>query len=250
MRRVIAKLEKLFRAQNATRPAPCRRPRLLLETLEDRSLLSATASGVITGVAYVDGNQNGVRDPGEGGLPGAIITLTGTTNQGAHTTAAVSSDNNGNFSFQNIQPGSYTLSAAAPFYCISAPASFSNLSTTEGINILSGLSVSGGQSTTENVGFGGLAAPFIGGEMFLNNPLGFPFGAGGSGSAVLPRPALAPTMRPPWSSGAFPRSSGSRTPATSSIWPASSPTPTSAARTASAAPSCSSTPVRARFSSR
>ena len=62
----------------------------------------------IGGIKFEDLNANGVRDPGEPGLSGFVISLTpvapGTPPQ------TVTTDANGNFIFTNVTPGSYTLS--------------------------------------------------------------------------------------------------------------------------------------------
>jgi hypothetical protein len=184
MRRAIATFGRLFRFKNSQRAAGKQRPRLQLEALEDRSLLSANASGVVSGVVYVDSNQNGVLDRGETTLPGVAVSLVGKSNQGAAVDVTATTDAGGNFTFQAVQPGSYSLTAATPSYLVGGPVSFSNLSAPDGIDVLSGISVGGGTSSAQDIGFQGLAAQYIGGGMFLNNPAGFSFGTGGSGTAM------------------------------------------------------------------
>ena len=44
--------------------------------------------GKLSGFAYVDGNNNGVKDAGEVGIPGVTITLTGTPTGGSTITLA------------------------------------------------------------------------------------------------------------------------------------------------------------------
>src|SRR6516225_4208175 len=100
-------LWNLFR--DRPRPAARRQPyaRLRARSLADRPLPSATSlTGTLTGVAFVDGNGNGVLDPGEATLPGVVVTLSGTASGSnkAVNVAAVT-DANGDFTFQQVFPG-------------------------------------------------------------------------------------------------------------------------------------------------
>jgi cyclophilin family peptidyl-prolyl cis-trans isomerase len=200
MRRALLPFGKLFRTQTPERTV-ARRPvrRLQLEALEDRTLLSANASGVVTGVAFVDSNQNGTRDPQEFVIPGITMTLSGTTSQGSQVSATAATDANGAFTFQNVQPGTYQLNANTPIFFAPGPVSFSDLSRQDGINVLSGLSVIGGQSVTENAGFNGLAPAFISGRMFLSSTTAadFPFNAGSGTGQLSSRENSAPFLKTP-----------------------------------------------------
>ena len=49
----------------------------------------------VSGVVYFDKNGNGVRDAGERGMPGSLLTLTGDDNEGAAVTRTAISDDNG-----------------------------------------------------------------------------------------------------------------------------------------------------------
>ena len=78
----------------------------------------------IAGVVYHDVNRNGVRDPGEPGIPGVAITLTGTVaslpgiNPNLHGSGVgpitITTDANGNFLFSGLLPGIYALAEAQP----------------------------------------------------------------------------------------------------------------------------------------
>jgi len=67
------------------------------------------ATGAITGTKFEDVNGNGVRDPGEGGLAGVTIRLSGPLGSVSTTTDAA-----GNFSFTGLVADSYTLSEVVP----------------------------------------------------------------------------------------------------------------------------------------
>ena len=70
--------------------------------------------GSITGSVYVDGNGNGVQDPGEPGLGGVAVTLTGIDDHGQPVLLTTTTEANGVFSFINLRPGDYSLSSAQP----------------------------------------------------------------------------------------------------------------------------------------
>jgi hypothetical protein len=64
--------------------------------------------------AWVDDNANGVQDPGEPGLEGVPVTLTGTDGQGNPLTLTTTTDVNGAYLFSNLVPGTYKLTFAVP----------------------------------------------------------------------------------------------------------------------------------------
>jgi hypothetical protein len=68
----------------------------------------------LAGSVYVDHNNNGFRDPGEVGIPGVTILLTGTDISGAAVNATVVTDANGNYQFTRMLPGTYTLTEVQP----------------------------------------------------------------------------------------------------------------------------------------
>jgi len=156
-----------------------RRPRL--EVLEERCT-PATASGAITGVAFVDSVvRNGVYNAGEAALPGAIVTLTGTTAQGVPVPKGVFAiaDRFGHYTFNNVLPGSYQVTAApmagfTPALQLSLPA----------------LVITTNQVVSRNVGFGVPLTASLSTRMFLTNSgsvsLGLPgiFTTGGTGLSV------------------------------------------------------------------
>ncbi|GEM_PF-648534 len=72
-------------------------------------LPSAGLSGFVT----IDANDNGIKDPGETGINGVTLTLTGSDDIGFVQLTALT-DSSGAYRFQNLRPGSYTISESQP----------------------------------------------------------------------------------------------------------------------------------------
>src|SRR5262249_51966943 len=105
MSRFTRTIRNLFRNPSPTRPGPRpARRRLEVERLEDRCVPAGNATGDITGTAFVDANGNGLRDAQESSFPGAVLTLTGTTDQGTPVNAGATADDQGSFDFRNVPP--------------------------------------------------------------------------------------------------------------------------------------------------
>lgn len=67
----------------------------------------------LSGFVYFDANDNGIKESDESGVSGVTITLTGSNDVGAVNTTAVT-DSSGAYKFQNLRPGSYTLTESHP----------------------------------------------------------------------------------------------------------------------------------------
>jgi hypothetical protein len=78
------------------------------KTLDVKIPFSAT--GVVRGAVYHDTNRNGVRDPQDTPLPGVILNLKGI--------GAVMADDNGEYAFDSLLPGSYTLTLDSSSYAV------------------------------------------------------------------------------------------------------------------------------------
>ncbi len=66
-------------------------------------------SASISGMVFGDPNANGVLDPGELGIEGWLITITGPVN------TTIATDVLGNFSFTSLPAGAYTVCQASKF---------------------------------------------------------------------------------------------------------------------------------------
>lgn len=71
--------------------------------------------GSIAGFVYLDSNNNGARDGNEKGLAGVLITMTGfDANDQPLPTRTTVTDANGNYSFDAVEPGIYTVRQTQP----------------------------------------------------------------------------------------------------------------------------------------
>ncbi|MCS7166330.1 MAG: SdrD B-like domain-containing protein [Gemmatales bacterium] len=68
----------------------------------------------IQGFVYHDKNANGLRDPDEPGISGAVVILAGTDDRGQTIQWQVSTTNDGSFQFTNLRPGIYNLQQIQP----------------------------------------------------------------------------------------------------------------------------------------
>jgi protocatechuate 3,4-dioxygenase beta subunit len=68
----------------------------------------------ISGYVYHDVNNDGIRDPGEVGIPGTTIFLQGTQFGGGSVGLITTTDSNGKYVFNNLLPGEYTILEVQP----------------------------------------------------------------------------------------------------------------------------------------
>ena len=68
----------------------------------------------ISGSVFQDDNGNGIQDPGEAGIPGVEITLSGVDNDGNSVELTVLTDANGNYVFDGLTAGTYSIFQTQP----------------------------------------------------------------------------------------------------------------------------------------
>ncbi|MGL4461148.1 MAG: SdrD B-like domain-containing protein, partial [Planctomycetia bacterium] len=99
----------------------------------------------ITGVVYIDGNNNGRRDPNEAPIPGVEVVLTGTNDLGQPVRVVVTTDAAGRFTFDGLRGGQYSVTQTQPIRFGDGAES-----STASIGFISGNDAFGGL----NIGFG------------------------------------------------------------------------------------------------
>jgi uncharacterized surface anchored protein len=65
--------------------------------------------GGVSGFVYFDKNNNGIKQPGEPGIPGVPVELTGTNDEGPIAPEFTTTDASGAYSFDNLRPGTYAV---------------------------------------------------------------------------------------------------------------------------------------------
>ena len=143
----------------------------------DRTLFSPPPlqPGEISGTVFLDDNGNGILDPGEGGIEGVTVQLLGVDVFGNDVDITMQTDSNGQFSFTDLNAGTYQLIETQP----------------DGFN--DGQDASGSAGTIGNDEFSGIVLNF-GQSLTFNN-----FGERLSGTSGSPArlPALLPIFRSP-----------------------------------------------------
>jgi cyclophilin family peptidyl-prolyl cis-trans isomerase len=156
LRRVFSKLlQRSVSPRTGLRPK--RRPQL--EALEDRCLpaVNTITSGSLSGLAFVDAAGTGKFQTGDSGLSGVTVTLTGTSSGGAAIHTSTVTDAGGNYSFLQVQPGTYSLAVTPPNGF--SPGSKNSIT---GITVASGQNIGG-----ENFAIGGITPNAVSLVFFL-----------------------------------------------------------------------------------
>jgi uncharacterized repeat protein (TIGR01451 family) len=106
--------------------------------------------GTISGRTYLDSNRNGISDTGEAGVSGVGVGLTGSDILGRSVTQSTTTDANGDYAFNNLQPGTYTVSQTQPQGFRSAQSNPGSTGGTAGDNSISGIAITSGQTAQAN----------------------------------------------------------------------------------------------------
>ncbi len=90
----------------------------------------------MSGYAYIDTNNNGIKESGEAPLGGVVIKLTGTNASGTAVSLQQTTDATGFYQFTNLAPGAYKLTEVQPLYLIDGIDSGGTLGTSTGADQL------------------------------------------------------------------------------------------------------------------
>jgi protocatechuate 3,4-dioxygenase beta subunit len=122
----------------------------------------------LAGWVYVDNNNNGIKDPGEAGIGGVTVTLTGTDDNGTPVNQAQTSAADGSFQFASLRPGTYTLTEAAPGNYIQGRDSVGSIGGMTTTDQFSAIHVSMGAAGV-NYNFGHLVPSSLSGFVYLDS---------------------------------------------------------------------------------
>ncbi|MEQ8790122.1 MAG: Ig-like domain-containing protein [Pirellulaceae bacterium] len=119
-------------------------------TVETPTLSPADFSASIAGSVYLDADGDGVRSAGEFGVPGALLTLTGTSTFGGAITRTRLSDANGFYRFEDLPAGVYQVAESQPQALVDGLESSSAAGATVGNDVISSLQLAEGQELVGN----------------------------------------------------------------------------------------------------
>jgi len=126
------------------------------------------APNTISGSVFSDANNNGVREAGDTGISGATVALTGTNDLSQNVTQTAVTDVNGNYSFTDLRPGTYTVTETQPPNYLDGTDKAGSSNGTAGNDVISSIKlVSGTSAAGEN--FGEVAAPTLSGVVYVDN---------------------------------------------------------------------------------
>ena len=138
---------------------------------------SATGTGTIqedpgtaklSGFAYVDGNNNGVKDAGEVGIPGVTVTLNGTPTGGAAVTLTAMTADDGSYSFTGLTGGTYSITQTQPATMFDGTDTVGTQGGTLANDKISAITLDAGEvGTGNNFGELGLLPQFVTKRLFL-----------------------------------------------------------------------------------
>lgn len=114
LHRLTRSLRQLFSRTSRRKQDKARRQasaRLELVALESRETPANLTTGTVSGVAFVDTNNNRLREGNEPALAGASFTLVGNSDAGRAIRTVTSTGAAGGFRFLNVPNGSYNLIA-------------------------------------------------------------------------------------------------------------------------------------------
>lgn len=116
--------------------------------------ITAPLTANLSGRIYVDSNNDGTGQSTEPGVSGITVTLTGTaTNGGAAVNRTATTDSTGNYSFTNLDQGTYTVASGSPNDFNFRAANPGTTGGTAGTRQISAINLAGTNSTVNNVGF-------------------------------------------------------------------------------------------------
>ena len=138
------------------------------------SFAATVASGVISGTVFADRADNGIPGPGDFGLPGVAVSLTGTDALGRSVSEVSSTDPSGNYSFTALSAGSYSVAVEVPSGYLIDKAS----PTIQAVNLTQG------QTTSTN--FAALPPSSVSGVVYLDSDSTGVFSTNDYGVASVP----------------------------------------------------------------
>jgi uncharacterized surface anchored protein len=121
----------------------------------------------LSGYVYADANNDGIKETGEAGIAGSVITLSGTDDQGSTVSLTATTDSNGFYQFANLRPGSYTLKQDEPAGYMDGKDTIGSQGGTADSDQMTGISLASGMNGVNN-NFGELPAASVSGAVYVD----------------------------------------------------------------------------------
>jgi hypothetical protein len=122
--------------------------------------------GTISGTVFLDKNNNGIQDPGDPGISGVTLQLTGTDFDGNPISATAVTGVTGQYQFVNLTPGNYTVTEVPPTNYLQGIDDCGSLGGVSGIDVESNIQMpTGGQGVGYN--FAHVQASSLSGYVFI-----------------------------------------------------------------------------------
>ena len=120
------------------------------------------------GYAFVDVNDNGIREAGEPGIPGVVITATGTDDLGQPVNLTDITDSNGFYQFQYLRPGTYRITETQPAGFVDGQEQNGTPPAIVGNDYFDGLALTWGQLAGD-YNFGEIAYGSLNGRVYVDS---------------------------------------------------------------------------------
>ena len=120
------------------------------------------------GYVFIDVNDDGIRETGEPGVPGVLITVTGTNDLGQPVTLTDLTDANGYYQFQYLRAGSYRIDETQPVSYIDGQEQNGTPPATVANDSFQDLDLTWGELAGD-YNFGELAFGSLAGRVFIDN---------------------------------------------------------------------------------
>jgi SdrD B-like protein/Calx-beta domain-containing protein len=143
----------------------------------DVTITDDPMTAVVSGIVWVDGNNNGVPDANEATIPGVVVSLEGEDLLGRSVEGTTITDNEGRYQFVNLPGGTYSVVESQPEAFHDGQESLGTVGDTVtgdiGDDRFTGIVVPPAQVATD-YGFGewGLRASYVSNRLFLTSTVG------------------------------------------------------------------------------
>ena len=140
----------------------------LTDTATVTVTVADASDNTISGFVYIDSDGDGTRDSGEVGVPGVLVTLTGTDNFGNTVNRNALTSDDGSYTFEALSSGTYQLAERQPLALADGEDSSGVTDAVVADDVISNIEVSdSGKFDENNFGEAGLLSQYISIKFFF-----------------------------------------------------------------------------------